>query len=171
MSILFEGEKNTSLDVKLSIVFYDSKLNKEQVHQINLNSKKLISISEGINHYRLAIRVSGTGQLNLSNIAISGEGFWLTQKMKEIRKYTPKTDYTFDLDKSTLFGFDHKRNRLLYHKNQNIIESRLIGKQYFFLSCLEDIKINEAPKSSLFNLKKTIIMNFTLKAIRLGIRI
>lgn len=83
LTVLFEGEKDSSLDVKLFIILYDENGVKKDNHQINLNTRRLIEVSDGATHYRLAIRVSGAGHMAISSIAISGEGYWLTKKLKK----------------------------------------------------------------------------------------
>ncbi|WHY33822.1 glycosyltransferase [Cytobacillus firmus] len=154
LTVLFEGEKDSSLDVKLFIILYDENGVKKDNHQINLNTRRLIEVSDGATHYRLAIRVSGAGHMAISSIAISGEGYWLTKKIEKIITRMPKTDMIYDLSNELFPRIKEKnKNRLILHKGHNTFESRLKDKQYSYLSCFESSGINEAPKNTIISPK------------------
>ncbi|GHH97441.1 CgeB family protein [Neobacillus kokaensis] len=142
--VLFEGQKDAQLDVKLFLVFYNKHNEKMETQQVDLNHKKLIKPDSEVKHIRLAIRVQGTGALKLTTVAISGEGFWLPNRLKSTIPSFPKFDYVFNINKSNLFGL-YQDNKILVHKEANCFESKLATKQYLFLSCMDESKLNEKP--------------------------
>ena len=71
-------------------------------------------------------------------------------------------DYHFELSKETLFNWE-KDNKILYHDAQNVFESRLIGNQFVYVSCFEDIGIHEVSEKVCFIRRINTIMNFMLE--------
>ncbi|EKN66473.1 hypothetical protein BABA_15227 [Neobacillus bataviensis LMG 21833] len=146
--ILFEGQKDAQLDVKLFVVFYNENNEKIDTHQVDLNHKRLIMPDQEAKNIRLAIRVQGTGTLTLSTVAISGVGYWLPNKLKAAISSFPKFDYVFNIDKSNLYGL-FQDNKILVHSEANCFESKLEAKQYRYLSYLDDSELNERPNETL----------------------
>lgn len=159
-AVSFEGSKDSDVNVKLFLIFYEAD-KKVRIEQIELNDKRLINVEENINAMRLAIRVDGRGAFTIENIAISGNGYWLNNNITFNQKLKSSYDYHFELPKETLFNWE-KDNKILYHETQDVFESRLIGNQFMYVSCFEDIDVHEAPKKVYFIPKISIIMNFML---------
>ncbi|OAS88211.1 MULTISPECIES: CgeB family protein [Metabacillus] len=148
LPVVFSGKKDSTLDVKLFIILYNGK-EREEVHQIDLNSKKYISLPADVNQYRLAVRVSGSGNFTISSIIIAGKGYWLTKNFKNKIKNNQGIEKSFTINKNALFGLG-RDNKVIYHQNHSIFESRLVGKQYYYLPCLENIDVKGAPNSPIF---------------------
>jgi spore maturation protein CgeB len=152
LAVAFEGEKDASLNVKLCIVSYkDSE--KQQVYEVDLNNKRIIHLPEDISSLRLAIRVAGKGNFTVSNVAISGIGYWLNKNIRT----KPVTDYTYDyyvkLNQNSLFGLEKVNNLVLYHEFDEIFESKMIGNQFAYFPCIEDSPIAAAPIQTFFKPK------------------
>ncbi|MGG0237409.1 CgeB family protein [Bacillus rhizoplanae] len=158
LAVAFEGSKDSDVDVKLFLIFYEDD-KRVRVEQINLNDKKLIHISENMNAMRLAIRVSGRGAFTIENIAVSGNGYWVNKDIVFDHELQSKYDYHFELPQEALFNWK-KDNKILYHDAQAIFESRLVGNQFMYVQCFENIGINEAPEKSLFHPKDKYYYEF-----------
>jgi spore maturation protein CgeB len=149
LSVLFEGEKDLLLDVKLFLIFYNKENEKIDTQQIDLNSKRLVVPNPKAINMRIAIRVQGSGNFKLRAVAISGEGYWLPNRITSIETSYPKYDYVFIIDKETLFGL-YQDNQILVHQDENCFESLLGAKQYRYLPCIDNVGINDSPTKSLF---------------------
>jgi spore maturation protein CgeB len=160
--VIFEGEKNSSVDVRLFLIFYKQN-KKSEVVQLNLNSRRRIQLSEEIDKMRIAIRVSGMGNFSLSTVAISGVGYWLPISFRNPRTDMPKYNISFKIDKPLLFGLG-RENKILYHPYQDIFESKLVGKQFVYLPCFENIGVNEPPRNSLLTPKPKHYYEFFVDA-------
>ncbi|MFB3164819.1 glycosyltransferase [Neobacillus sp. 179-J 1A1 HS] len=152
LSVLFEGEKDLLLDVKLFLIFYNKENEKIDIQQIELNSKKLVLPSPDAVNMRIALRVQGTGNFQLNAVGISGVGYWLPNRITTSETSYPKYDYVFNVDKENLFGL-YKDNKILVHNEFHCFESLLSAKQYRFLPCIDHGDLNDSPKKSLFTPK------------------
>jgi spore maturation protein CgeB len=141
--VVFEGEKKPSVDVRLFLIFYKGNTKKDVI-QIDFNSKKWIKLLDEVDSMRMAIRVSGMGTFSLSTVEVSGKGYWLPISFKRSRIDMPKCDLNIKLDRTRLFELE-KENKILYHPYQDIFESKLTGKQFIYIPCLENKGINESP--------------------------
>ncbi|PFO80419.1 MULTISPECIES: CgeB family protein [Bacillus cereus group] len=147
LTISFEGSKDSDVNVALFLIFYEAD-KKVRIEQIGLNDRRLIHVEKNINAMRLAIRVAGRGAFKIENIAISGNGYWLNSDIMFSQNLQFNYDYHFELPKESLFNWK-KDNKILYHDTHNAFESKLIGNQFMYVSCFEDIDIHEAPEKSL----------------------
>jgi len=147
--VLFEGQKDVQLDVKLFLVIYNKNNEKIDTQQVDLNHKRLINPDPEAKNIRLAIRVQGTGTLKLSTVAISGEGYWLINRMNADTSSFPKFDYVFNMDKSNMYGL-FQDNKILVHADSGCFESKLTAKQFRYLPYLNDGDLNSPPKETAF---------------------
>ena len=133
LAIVFNGYKDSSVDVKLALILYKGTERKE-VHQVDLNTKKYIKISDDIDTFRLAVRIAGTGMFSIESIIVSGKGYWLPKNFKDKMKNKLTVNQLMAIDKKQIFGWD-KSNQVIFHSKHSLFESRLIGKQYQYLPC------------------------------------
>lgn len=148
--VLFEGEKDGDVEVRLFVVLYQHG-ERKHIHQILLNDTSLIE-TDGADSMRLAIRIAGTGRVKLKTVAVAGNGYWLAESLYGAA--TPIEPYMLHVPvtKDKLFGLEGG-NDLLYHPAQHVFESRLVGEQFAYLPILENIGVNEAPQQSLLQPK------------------
>jgi spore maturation protein CgeB len=147
LQVLFEGEKDAPLDVKLFLIFYNSNNEKVDTQQVELNHKRLIKPDPDTKNIRLAIRAQGSGQLKISTVAISGEGFWHNNRVKSNISSFPKFDYSFTVDKTNLSGL-YEDNKILVHVENDCFESKLSSQQYRYLPCFDASELNAPPKET-----------------------
>ncbi|MGN7299109.1 CgeB family protein [Ferdinandcohnia sp. SAFN-114] len=150
LSVNFDGEKDSSLNVKLFLIFYRNK-ERLEVKQIDLNTKIGLKVPENCHDMRIAIRVAGKGSFSIEKISISEEGYWLTKSLNKNELLFPKCDKFFDIDSKSIMKSYGEKGKLLYHKYQNIVESTLIGQQFVYLTCFDKTELNEAPIIPVFH--------------------
>ncbi|OMI31867.1 hypothetical protein BTA30_02790, partial [Bacillus swezeyi] len=124
--VSFKGEKDRTLDVNLSIIFY-SHQKKICVEQVALNQNKKINVPKGSICARLAIRVAGSGSVSFEKISIDGKEFWNPylfeqNPMSEIFDYNVKINMNMFRSKLD--------NMVTYNQGKDVISSFLIGEQY-----------------------------------------
>ncbi|MCY7777342.1 glycosyltransferase [Bacillus haynesii] len=125
--VSFKGEKDRTLDVNLSIIFY-SHQKKICVEQIALNQNKKINVPKGSICARLAIRVAGSGSVKFENISIDGKEFWNPYLFPQNTVDHDVFDYNVKINMNM---FKSKvDNMVTYNQEKDVITSYLIGEQY-----------------------------------------
>lgn len=154
IAVSFEGESTSNLDVKLTVVLYSSNFEKLSIIQSDLNSKSYIEVEENAEYCRVAIRVKGEGLLKINKLVINNIGLWLPLTFNNSLNNDLLSDMTIHLDDSKLFKTNIKTSKINYYPYNKIFESTLVGKQFEYLTCMENIALDEVPNESLFELKK-----------------
>ncbi|MEC1205047.1 CgeB family protein [Bacillus paralicheniformis] len=156
--VSFRGEKDRTLDVQLSIIFYDNQ-SKINVKKVAFNQNKKINVPKGSVWARLAIRVAGSGKLSFEKIAIDGKEFWNPYLFEQ----KPVNNEFFDYNaKINMNMFRSKVDNLVtYNQEKDVITSFLIGEQYkhFYL---KEIPFVENGNS--FQVKQNHVYEFFLGA-------
>ncbi|MFS0674939.1 glycosyltransferase [Ornithinibacillus sp. 179-J 7C1 HS] len=91
--IKFNGKKQDTIRVELFIVFY-SKGKKEQIETLLLNEKRHVKLKSSIDKYRIAIKFSGVGKVEINDIVIKQKkeiGFLPFSVLRKIGFDNPKT--------------------------------------------------------------------------------
>jgi spore maturation protein CgeB len=160
LSIAFKGEKDHSVDVKLFIILYDEKERRE-VQQIELNSKRFFPITKDVKNMRLAIRITGNGSLKITDIVVSGMGYWRPEHFSLDRSLSINAENNFPVRYNDL-RFPKGDNRIIYHKKQSLFESTLNGNQYVYLECFDQKGINNPPINPIFTPQKGCYYDFLI---------
>ncbi|WP_404347896.1 glycosyltransferase [Sutcliffiella horikoshii] len=155
LSVSFEGKKTDSLDIKIAIVLYKEGT-KFIDYQIPLNDKRLIKIPKDIDYMRLAIRVAGCGDLEISNVIINNYGYWEKEKVT-LNNYEPvfMEDFSIRLFEDNLIGWEEENKKIIYYPDTKIFESTLQGNAFSHLVYTKesDQRFNlPLPKNSFFTI-------------------
>lgn len=136
LSISFKGIKNQDLDVRLAIIFYSSN-EKHSSIELNLNSKKLLSVPDEIDRFRLAIRVSGQGSFSINELVINNVGYWWSNEFSNsYNMVNIDSQNKYILDNKTLIGWKDSSNKLRYYPENGFFEAKMVGKQFVHLNYL-----------------------------------
>lgn len=168
IAVCFEGESTPNLDVKLTVVLYSSNFEKVSIIQLDLNSKSYIEVEKKAKYCRIAIRVKGEGIFKINKLVINNIGLWLPLNFNSTNANDLLSDMTIQLDDSKLFKTNTKASKLNYYPYNKIFESTLVGKQFEYLTCMENTALHEVPNNSLFELKKDVYYEIQPKANIIG---
>ncbi|WP_153463371.1 CgeB family protein [Sediminibacillus terrae] len=141
LSVFFNGQKTTNVDVKLVIILYCDGI-KNNSSEIKLNEKSNISLDDEYDYFRLAIRVSGKGTFSVEEIIINNEFYWWGKELPPIKKHLEiKHQKSYRLNSETLIGWKRKDDKINYSQKYDIFETKLKGNQFRHLTCVDQSEV------------------------------
>jgi spore maturation protein CgeB len=149
--VIFEGNQTGNVDIRLSLIFYTNG-EKTEVKEILFNHKSFIVVPEGADYMRLAIRIAGQGSFYISNIVVGNIGYWLQNEFNEGNNEQSYYQQYIAITKDNLFDVS-KDYQVIYYPQQNILQSKMSGKEFSYLACFENVGLQEAPKETVLHPK------------------
>jgi len=160
--VQFEGVFDVGVDVQLFLIVYSDK-EKLDVLKMSLNEKRIFNFPEAAKFIRLALRVSGIGRFTITDVIVSNHGYWINEEITFAREQVELVyDQVKELNTDTLFPKEGELDKLVYHPEHNLFESKLIGNQLCYISCIENLELLVPPKQTLVSPKKDFSYEFYL---------
>ena len=164
LTVQFNGVKDVGIDVQLFLIIYSDE-EKIDVLKVKLNEKCMFNLSEKAKFMRLALRVSGAGRFTITEVIVSNHGYWIDEEITFAKEHVELAyDQVKELNTDILFPREGELDKLIYHPEHNLYESKLIGNQRCYISCLEDLDLTTPPKQSLIIPKKDFSYEFYLSS-------
>lgn len=136
LSVVFNGEKDSAVDLRLAFIFYRNG-QKVETTELNLATQKLIVVPEKADSMRLAIRAAGQGEFSIHNLIINNVSYWWNKDIKWNAQYPlSDTSYKLLLNQKTLVGWEESNNQVVYSPWNRVFESKLQGNEFIHLHCL-----------------------------------
>ena len=166
--VQFMGSHDSGVDVQLFLLVYSDK-EKIDVLKINMNEKSIFDLPEGAKFIRLAIRASGIGRFTVTDVVVSNYGYWINEEITFAREHFELPyNQVRELKSDMLFPKAGELDKLIYHPEHHLFESKLIGNQLCYMACIEDLDLVVPPKQTLIALKKNFAYEFYLSAYAYG---
>ncbi|MCE7791779.1 glycosyltransferase [Salipaludibacillus sp. CUR1] len=165
MEVLINGKVDESIELTLFLIGYKNHKKTEMLQIKTINERAAANFqTEGIEHFRLALRVKGSGLVKLNDIQINDTSFEGFSKAASVKKRPANSfflpgnsspghqssqvsgiqlrdfDHTMSLTENSLFIADLDQDAL--ELNEDNLTSGLEGNRFSYLSLFEDKEVN-----------------------------